>query len=49
MATAEPRAVQEARKRINDTKWEELEKRGITKPRSEQERQERLKAAHGGI
>ena len=40
--------VEEARKRINDHKWKELEKRGITRPKNEEERLQRIKDSHGG-
>ena len=47
-STNEPRALQQARKEMNDRKWIELEKRGLTRPKNEEERLQRLKDAHGG-
>ena len=35
------------RERMYKHKWQELKKRGINPPASEEERKERLKAAHG--
>ena len=40
--------IEAARKRVQDRKWEELNRQGITKPRNEAERLRRLKEAHGG-
>ena len=48
MAELGNRAVKEAQRRIQELKWLELAKRGITPPRDEKERQKRLKDAHGG-
>ena len=42
-----PKALQDARKEVYDTKWKSLEARGITKPKDEEERRQRLKDAHG--
>ena len=35
------------KKRIMDTKWKSLEKRGLKRPKSDEENRERAKAAHG--
>jgi hypothetical protein len=35
-------------KRIFEVKWKSLEARGLTKPKSEVEKQERLRAAEAG-
>ena len=47
MASIE-RALKESRQRVQDRKWEELGKLGITRPKNEEERLKRLKDAHGG-
>jgi len=47
MASVE-RALEIVRKRVHEHKWAELKKRGITPPKNEEERLQRLKDAHGG-
>ena len=42
-----PKELKAARQAAYDTKWEDLNRRGITKPKDEAERLQRLKDAHG--
>jgi hypothetical protein len=35
------------KKRIMDTKWRSLEKRGFTRPKTSEENKQRIRAAHG--
>ena len=42
-----PKVLNDKRKSLNDLKWESLKERGITPPTTEEERQKRLKEAHG--
>jgi hypothetical protein len=42
-----PKELKKVRENLNDAKWTSLKARGITPPKNDAERQQRLKEAHG--
>ena len=47
MAERVPTRLRREREKLVDLKWVELEKQGLTRPRSAEENARRLKEAHG--